>query len=208
MNSFETDLKRAIFSRGFGIGLAVEILILMTTGFSSDLFKMCLPVLCTLPYGTAWLADYETGFVKACLPRVGRKSYIAGKLLACGLSGGFLEVLGCQIFLMIKNDDSLNIDLILIFMSGMLWALVAAALAALSKSYYIAYGGSFVIYYFMVILHERYFKSIYCLYPYEWVMPEHSWVFDRTGILLLVGGLCLLIGIVYFEILRRCLDNV
>lgn len=208
MNSFETDLKRSIFSWGFGIGLVLEVLILMVSGFHSDIFKMCIPVLCTLPYGTAWLADYESGFIKAYLPRTSVNGYIMGKLLACGISGGLLEALGCQIFLLIKNSENPEINLPLIFMSGTLWAVVSAALAALSKSRYIAYGGAFIIYYFLVILHERYLNAIYCLYPYEWLMPEHTWIFGVTGVILLVGGILLVVGCLYYEILRRCIENV
>ncbi|MDD6232782.1 MAG: hypothetical protein PUA89_08735 [Frisingicoccus sp.] len=208
MNSFETDLKRAVVSWGFGIGLVSELAILLISGFDSDIFRMCVPVLCTFPYTTAWLEDYESGFLKACLPRTSVNSYIMGKLLACGISGGLLETLGCQIFLIVKNDEKLNISLGLIFMSGMLWAVVSAVLAAASNSRYSAYGGSFVIYYFLVILHERYFKWMYCLYPYEWLAPEHTWIFDESGVILLVGGICMVFGCLYYIILWRCIKNV
>ena len=126
MNSFETDLKRAVFSWGFGIGLVLEFVILLISGFDSDIFRMCVPVLCTLPYTTAWLEDYESGFLKACLPRTSVNSYIMGKLLACGISGGLLETLGCQIFLIVKNDEKLNISLGLIFMSFSFNVLITA----------------------------------------------------------------------------------
>lgn len=63
MNSFETDMRRAILSRGFAAGVLLEIFILFTAGSDSDLFRMTVPVLCTLPYSTAWLADYQSGFL-------------------------------------------------------------------------------------------------------------------------------------------------
>ena len=88
MNSFETDVGRAVCSRGFIAGVLLEIGILFAAGFNSDVFRMTVPVLCTLPYSTAWLADYQSGFIKAYLPRAGVSSYIFGKFFACGLSGG------------------------------------------------------------------------------------------------------------------------
>ena len=90
----------------------------------------------------------------------------------------------------------------------MLWAVVAAVLAALSNSRYITYGGAFVLYYILVILHERYFHTLYCLYPYEWLAPEHTWLFDEWGVVFLVTGLILILICLYDVILRRCIEGV
>lgn len=208
MNSFETDVGRAICSGGFIVGVLLEIGILFAAGFDSDIFRMTVPVLCTLPYSTAWLADYQSGFIKAYLPRTGVASYIFGKFFACGLSGGAVELLGSWIYVLMKNDENIQWSPLLIFVSGMLWAVVAAVLAALSDSRYIAYGGAFVFYYVMVILHERYFQSLYCLYPYEWLSPEHTWIFNEWGIVFLLAGLILVLLCVYDLILRRCIKSV
>lgn len=208
MNSFETDLLRAIKSKGFIIGLIAELVILLTAGRDSDLFRMCVPVLCTLPYSTAWLTEYQSGFLKSSLSRSSITSYILGKILACGISGGLLEVLGVWLISLIKDKESSAGHYGLLFLSGMLWAVLAAFLAAWSNNRYIAYGGSFVIYYLMVILHERYFKGIYCLYPYEWLDPQHTWMFGDQGIVLLLSGLILILICFYYEILRRCIEHV
>ena len=216
MNSFETDIGRAILSRGFAAGVLLEILILFIAGFDSDLFRMTVPVLCTLPYSTAWLADYQSGFIKAYLPRSGVTAYILGKILACGISGGAVEVLGGWLYVCLKgigngslkNVESVPWSPLLIFMSGMLWAVVAAVLAALSNSRYIAYGGAFALYYILVILHERYFQTLYCLYPYEWLAPEHTWLFEEWGVVFLVTGLILVLICIYDVILRRCIEGV
>lgn len=208
MNSFETDIGRAIRSRGFIAGVLLEIFILFTAGFNSDLFRMTVPVLCTLPYSTAWLADYQTGFIKFYLPRTEVAAYILGKFLACGLSGGAAELLGSWIYVCLKQDENMQWNPLLIFVSGMLWAVLAAVLAALSNSRYIAYGGAFVIYYVLVILHERYFQTLYCLYPYEWIAPEHTWIFGDWGVVFLVTGLTLVLMCLYDMILRRCIEGV
>ncbi len=169
---------------------------------------MTVPVLCTLPYSTAWLADYQTGFIKSYLPRTGVTSYILGKILSCGISGGGVELLGSWIYVCLKHDENMQWSPLLIFVSGMLWAVLAAVLAALSNSRYIAYGGAFVLYYVLVILHERYFQTLYCLYPYEWLAPEHTWIFGEWGVVFLITGLMLVLFCLYDVILRRCIEGV
>ena len=169
---------------------------------------MCVPVLCALPYSTAWLTEYQSGFLKSSLSRSSITAYILGKILACGISGGLLEVLSVWLFFLIKSQENGSCHYGLLFMSGMLWAVLSALLAAWSNNRYIAYGGAFVIYYLMVILHERYFPKLYCLYPYEWLEPQHTWIFGEQGIVLLLSGLILILICFYYEILRRCIEGV
>lgn len=208
MNSFETDLFRAITSKGFIIGLLAELVILFSSDWNSDLFRMCVPVLCTLPYSTAWLTEYQSGFLKSSLPRTSIPGYILGKILACGISGGFLEVLGVWLVSLLKQGSAEGCHYGLLFFSGMLWAVAASFLAAWSNSRYIAYGSSFVIYHLLVILHERYFPKLYCLYPYEWLEPEHTWVLGNQGVMLLLSGIIVILVLFYYEILRRCIEGV
>lgn len=206
MNSFESDMKRAFCSINFFIALLVECVILCRAGWESELFRISVPVLSSFPYSTAWLNEYQSGFVKEYLPRCGRKSYIWGKLLACGFSGGTLPALAGFIARCVGIDP--KGDLLLLFFSGMFWAVVAATLAAAANSRYVAYGGAFVLCYMLVILYQRYFKALYCLYPVEWYAPEHTWVLGDTGILLMVGGFTLVVGILFYEIVRRCIEHV
>lgn len=203
MNSFETDLKRAFCSVNFIAGLFVECMILYCSGFESELFQMSVPVLSTIPYSTAWLGDYQSGFIKAYLPRCGRVCYIWGKFLSCGISGGTLLATACFFFLQTGEGEGMTGNLFLIFLSGMFWAVVAAALAAASNSRCVAYGGSFVLFYVLVIVYQRYFKALYCLNPVEWYAPKHTWVFGDTGITLMLGGMVLVTGIIYYEILAH-----
>lgn len=89
MNSFESDMKRAICNVNFIIALVVECGILCCAGWESELFRVSVPVLSPFPYSTAWLNEYQSGFVKEYVVRCGRRSYIWGKLLACGISGEY-----------------------------------------------------------------------------------------------------------------------
>lgn len=208
MNSLEMDLRRAFFSKGFIIGFVLELVIGMYAGVESTLFQISIPIVSTFPYGTAWLEEYESGFVKASMIRSQKMAYILGKIAASAISGGMLQSLICLTLKMLLQPANAELNVTLFYMSGMLWALVASFLAAYSRSYYLAYGGSFVVYYFLIILYERYLNQWYCLSPWEWILPKHTWIFDTTGIVLLVAALCVLLSIVYYDVLRRCLENI
>ncbi len=207
MNSFETDLKRAFINIKFLTGVLVQLLILCKTGMESDLFRVSIPVVVTLPYSTAWITDYTSGFIKEYLPRCGKLSYIAGKFLACGISGGSICSLSFLIYQNTTYGKDAKISLLLLFLSGMLWACAAVTLAAISNSRYIAYGGSFVIFYVLVIVYERYFPGLYCLYPVEWYHPKHVWILGDTGIVLMCVGMILILFLVFFETVRRRIDH-
>lgn len=208
MNSFETDVKRAFCSVNFIVGLLMECVILFQSGLESQLFQISVPVLTSIPYSTAWLSEYQSGFIKEYLPRSGRTSYIFGKFLACGISGGALLCAACLLYMKTGERGETSVNYLLLFLSGMFWAVVSATLAAAANSRYVAYGGAFVLFYMLVILYERYFENLYCLYPVEWYAPEHTWVLGDTGIVLMLGGMILCTGIIYYEIVRRCIERV
>lgn len=207
MNSFETDLKRAFCSVNFVIGLLIECFILWRAGFKSDLFRISVPVLTSLPYSTAWLNEYQSGFIKEYLPRCGQGAYIFGKFFACGISGGALPAIACSLYSWLGEGEEMPEKFILIFLSGMFWAVTAAVLAAAANSRYVAYGGSFVLFYMLVILYERYFNTLYCLYPVEWYAPEHTWVLGDTGIIMMLAGFIWIMGILYYWIVARCINH-
>lgn len=198
-------MKRALCAKGFLAGLVLAFAILMKSGFDSQLYRITLPVLASLPYTTAWLEEEQSGFALVSLMRAGRMPYILGKYFSCGISGGLVETLPALLYRLLWPQEGAAVNPWLVFLSGMLWAVTAAVLTALTKSRYIAYGGSFVIYYILVILHERYFPGLYCLYPYEWFAPTHTWLFGWQGIAAFLAGLLLLLLFLYYELLRRCM---
>lgn len=208
MNSFETDCVRAFGSLNFWIGLLLEYLILRKAGPQSELFAISVPIAVSLPYSTAWIADMESGYLKEYVIRCGKKAYIFGKMAACAFSGGVLLAAAGWVYGRTGGEEAGRLDLSLLFFFGMLWALCAATLAAASKSRYVAYGGSFVLFYLLVILKERYFMELYCMDPIEWILPKHTWVFDHGGIWLLCGGLLIILAMIYYEILWRCIERV
>lgn len=207
MNSLETDLRRALLSGRFLLAVALELLVFWSQGPDSTLHKMCVPVLCALPYAGAWLDEYHSGFARLALVRGSRRGYILGKFLACGLSGGGAEALGAWLGGLLRGQEGQGSSLGLLFLSGLVWSSAAAVLAALSNSKYLAYGGGFVLYYFLVILAERYWPGLYCLNPYEWLSPRHVWVMGERGLVWMLLLMVLLLGMWYGLILERRLEN-
>ncbi|MDL2258737.1 hypothetical protein LJC42_06255 [Eubacteriales bacterium OttesenSCG-928-K08] len=175
---------------------------LLLAALSSNGCMLALPVLCTLPYTTAYVDDSKSGYIKAYLPRSGLGQYIAGKTAACGFSGGLCVLLGAIIgyivltLLLLPKEAvgkpmegiALRVaeKLMLIFTSGAFWSLVGFLLASITKSRYMAYAGPFVICYVLVILYERYFDKLYVLYPKEWLNPSPHWAFGAWGAVILL----------------------
>lgn len=207
MNSFETDLRRAVLSLRFFAGLALQFAVLWQEGFGSTLYKMSVPLVCAFPYACGWLDEYKGGFFKLALARTSRRGYVWGKFLACAASGGGLEALAAWLWAGAKQLEAPPCDYGLVFLSAAVWAGAAAVLAALSNSKYLAYGGGFVVYYFLVILCERYWQDLYCLYPYEWLAPAHTWPFGSTGTAGLLAALLLALGLWHKQILEGRIEH-
>ena len=207
MNSLEHDLIRAVGSVRFLIAVIIQVLILLQSGADSTLYQMSVPLCCTLPYTCTWLDESRSGFVRLALHRTSVFWYITGKFLACIVSGGLCELTGAYIASLLDKELDLTGCYPQIFLAAALWAGIAALLAACSGSKYSAYGGAFVICYFLIILHERYWKSCYVLNPLEWLNPKEQWVFGMTGLHILLIGIITVTGLCYAAVLERRLTN-
>jgi hypothetical protein len=95
-----------------------------------------------------------------------------------------------------------------LLLSGAFWSLVGFAFAAGTQSRYMAYASPFILYYVLIILHERYFDSLYVLYPKEWLFPSDAWVMGGFGVILLLAELIVITGLVFSVIARRRLEHV
>lgn len=199
--------------------------ILVEHAIQSDAFLFALSLVCVLPFTTAYLDDRKSGFIKAYLPRTGRKNYLAGKMTACMISGGMAPVLGILLALfaavlvfspMELAKEPVPFDtqtqawmlsflqaLLLVFLSGAFWAMAGMAAAAVTSSRYMAYAAPFIFYYLLVILCERYFKSCYIFYPKEWLVPR-NFPYGWLGVVIfLTEALLLLCGVFFCREERR-----
>lgn len=257
MNLFRTDIKRALTSRGFIAGIIGTAVVLFLGSFesvvsflkngiaeglpagyheqiilaalSSDVMMFCVPILATLPYTAVFVEEYKSGYLKEYLPRSGVRSYIAGKVVASGLSGGLVLFCGiicayiacALIFTPLEvipqmSDNAIGgeitapsmfADIIgqafLFFLAGMFWSLLGALFAAVTMSRYIAYASPFILYYVLIILCTRYFTGIYILNPREWTGMTMLWPGGAWGTVLFMGEIILIAGMLYAVVIKR-----
>lgn len=243
-----SDIKRALSGKGFIIGIVGMVLVialssfekiievtriaellqygfhaqLVITALSTDWITLALPILCALPFTTAFVDDIKSGYIKLHLHRCGVKLYIKGKLLACAFSGGLVLLLGILIAYGISMLVFMPMELALaegeiaqpyfaelllktatLFFSGAFWSLVGFTFASLTISKYMAYASPFILYYVLIIFHERYFENLYVLYPKEWLSPSDWWVIGGFGVIILLLILSVIMSLCFSIIAKR-----
>lgn len=181
------------------------------TALNGNVMTLALPILCALPYTAAFVDDIKSGFYKLYLSRTTVGGYIAGKITACALAGalaillGILAAWGIEVLVFlpkeaapveyitstgenVKNVASPLWEKLLLYgISAAFWSLVGMLFATLTNSKYMAYASPFVIYYVLIILNERYFSSMYVVYPKEWLNPSVLWEYGSAGVILVIG---------------------
>ncbi|EFH80335.1 conserved hypothetical protein [Ktedonobacter racemifer DSM 44963] len=198
---------------------------LIRNALSSDMVMFAVPILCALPFTPVFVDDIQSGFIKQFLPRCGVNAYILGKLLACAISGGLVLLIGILLAYVLSTlgltllEDPFDGGIIatysaivlekaaLFLCSGMLWSLVGFTLASMTKSRYMAYAAPFVLYYILIIVHERYFGAWYYLYPREWLNPSHFWILGDWGPVLLQSVFMIGFSILFAIFAKRKLSN-
>jgi len=248
-----SDIKRAFTGRGFIIGLfGMVVAVILSSlediinvarsteplmnGYHFEFIKkalssawvtLAIPILCSLPFTSAFVDDVKSGFIKQYLHRAGYKPYIRSKLLACGLSGGAVLFFGILISYALVYLVFTPMELALVkgqtpqpylaqilmiaatlFLSGAFWSLVGFTMSALTMNRYMAYASPFILYYVLIILHERYFDKLYVLYPKEWLFPSEGWVLGSFGVMLLLAELTAAVCLAFALTARRRLANV
>lgn len=166
---------------------------LIYDALSSNVVLLALPILCTLPYGAAYIEDIKTGFVKLYISRTSRQGYALGKFAGTVLSGGLVPVVGTLVaygissLIFIPVEEAANSvetrwfwDCFCacgrFFLSGGFWAFFGMAMSSQMESRYISYASPFVFYYLLIILRERYFPLAYVIDPKGWLWPSEEWV--------------------------------
>lgn len=251
--SISSDIKRALTGKGFFIGMVGIVLIIavpsieriinaarsttpLPNGFhaqlimnalSSDWVTLAIPILCTLPFTSAFVDDIKSGYIKLYMHRSGVNQYIKAKLIACGLSGGLVLFTGIMAAYALSALIFMPMELALgeggiaqpylaqllmisatLFLSGAFWSLVGFTFASLTMSKYMAYASPFILYYVLIILHERYFENLYILYPKEWLFPSDAWGLGSFGVMLLLAELTAIMSILFAITAKRRLSHV
>jgi hypothetical protein len=207
-----------------GNGFHAELIL---SALTSDDVTLVLPILCTLPFAAVFVGDIKSGFIKQYLPRSGVPAYIKGKILASGLSGGLVLVAGLfaaygiSALVFTPMEAALEPGVtappylaeiltkaLTLFFSGAFWSLTGFTLASVTMSRYMAYASPFVLYYVLIILHERYFSDFFILYPKEWIALSEPWVLQNLGVWILLLVLCAVASLLFGMTAKRRLENV
>lgn len=221
--AFENYYMKMADSRGLAFGYHSQLIL---GALRSEKVTMALPVICTLPFATGYVDDIKSGFIKQCLHKTGIQNYIIGKLIACGISGGLVLAFGLYlaygisalVFIPMEQTTVLKETVlpyfpelfrkaITLFFLGAFLSLTGFAIAAITMSRYMAYASPFVLHYFLIILHERYFKECYVLYPKEWLLQSQPWVLGEVGIWILLIELSAVMCLLFTITAKRRLKN-
>lgn len=199
---------------------------LMNT-LTSDAMTLALPIIAALPFTSSFIDDIKSGFVKEYLPRTTKSGYLLGKIFGSLVSGGLSVSLGVLLGYLVAAlvfspmeaalepgaaarpyFEELMGKALLFFCSGAFWSLVGLTLATLTNSRYMAYASPFVLYYVLIILYERYFDTLYVLYPKEWTNPSAFWMWGNAGVVLLLLELSIISGLLFFHAAKRRLEQI
>ena len=94
------------------------------------------------------------------------------------------------------------------FLSGFFWSVTGALMAAVIMNRYLAYAFSFILYYVLVTLCQRFFTGLAILNPQEWLNPVSQWPGGTWGIILFLGEIILIVSIVCAVLLKRRLNII
>ena len=194
---------------------------------TSDAMTLALPIIAALPFTSSFIDDIKSGFVKEYLPRTTKSGYLLGKILGSLISGGLAVSLGVLLSYIIAAlvfspmeaavepgavsqpyFEELMGKVLLFFCSGAFWSLVGLTFATLTSSKYMAYASPFVLYYVLIILYERYFDTLYVLYPKEWTNPSEFWMWGNTGVVLLILELIIIFSLLFSHAAKRRLEQI
>lgn len=160
-------------------------------GLKSETFTFLVPISCALSYAGVYIDERGHGFLKAFLPRCGRKKYVQVKVITAAFSGGasVLVAVGIAAAVLtarflpyetgVRVDGVMTPQILLVcgnlLLEGMLWGTVGTLFGIIYVNRYMAFGGPFLVSNILIILITRYFPQVYILNPREWVGLQGDW---------------------------------
>lgn len=207
---------RGLLNSGFSVTIVINAL-------STDSLSFATPLLAAIPMSAIYVEDIKSNFIRYYLFRSSRKAYIVGRLIGCFLSGSMVLLLGvllahgtsALVFLPrevateaeASNSPGLRDTILAVtpfVLSGGFWAVFGLTMSAFMESKYIAYSSSFIAFYIMTILHERYVNDLFVIAPKEWLHPSSRWIVGSWGPSIVVLELTLLSSLLFaFKAERR-----
>lgn len=213
-------MAASVLAAGFdAIHRAFQSEYLMPAGFHTQMIASALgsdtaipfiPMAAVLPFAGSFVEDVKSKFARFFCIRSGWMGYLSSRLIVCFLSGALAVVAGAILawgaaaLVLLPRQEAgaaqeglLTQILWLYALCGGFWAVVGLSLSTVMESKYIAYASPFVLYYLLVILHERYTPVLYVLDPTEWMRPQARWPFGAMGPALVVLELTAVFSVLF-----------
>ena len=194
---------------------------LIRSALKSDTAVPFLPIAAVLPFAGSFVDDIKSKFARFFCIRSGWRGYLGSRLIVCFASGALTVVcgagaaLGAVRLLLLRFEEPGSCDygvrseiLLRYCLCGGFWAVAGMSLSTLMESKYIAFASPFVLYYLLVILHERYTPALYVLDPAEWVAPQARWPYGAIGPTAVVLELTALFGVLFVTRAERRLRGL
>ena len=175
---------------------------LLTGAMQGDFGLLTLPALSALPYGAQALMELKSGALRPVVFRTGRRSWIAGKLLACMASGMVLQGLATVALLGVLhgmtraiggialppgNMEAVWAMLLRRMLCGGLWAVIGSIIALLTETSAAASIAPLCLCYALMMVGTRFFPAFTAMNPMNWLS---GWVWP-----LLLGLAAVAIGL-------------
>ena len=157
---------------------------LLLQGMQGDFGVMILPALSALPFAAQALQEIKSGAIRPAVFRVGRKSWIAGKLLSTFASGMLLQIVAAVGLLLIFHlmmlicaggwfpmGDFTPVRPLLLrrMLCGGIWAGAGCLIALMTETTSAAYLAPLCLCYAMVMIGTRFFPDRALLNPVNWL---------------------------------------
>lgn len=157
---------------------------LLTMGMQGDFGVMTLPALSALPFAAQALQEIKSGAIRPAVFRVGRASWIAGKLLCTVFSGMLLQFAAAMALVAVFHALMLCFAgqlfpmgafasvwplLMRRVLCGGIWAGMGCLVALLTETASAAYLAPLCLCYAMVMIGTRFFPQVPLLNPVHWL---------------------------------------
>ncbi|MCD8014937.1 MAG: hypothetical protein LUG99_17540 [Lachnospiraceae bacterium] len=168
-------------------------------------------------------AGYPPSRARGRFPR-SKVVYCLDKVVTTALSGAIVWLLGAFFaglffFLLFFSREALwNWPMNTIFtllatlgrilLSASSLASLSAVAGVLGGSVYLAFGVPFLLWYACIILRERYFETLYCIDPTEWILAENDWGNNQMGLWIFLLILALFCAALHWIVLDGKLREI
>lgn len=193
-------------------------------GLESDALSFFLPILAVLPFGGCYVDDIKNKFVRFFIIRSSYRIYFVSRILVGFIAGALTIFLGILLAGVITAGSIIPFEVhsihaatsqinditqtcALLIINGGFWSVFGLSMSTIMESKYIAYASPFVLYYLLVILHERYFPNFIIIYPKIWTNPA-AWPYGFWGAVIVLLEMTVVSSLIFVLRGKRRLNQL